>query len=141
VNAVFSWQHPAFWELNRDIALQVLQRAIDTKVEGVITTMVFVPAIISLYEHMRELVISQGGSIFPVELRCELEENLRRVVQPDRAAFGKMLSAETLRDGIERHAFDPPADLPGNIFLNVTHAPAAGTALLIAAHIGFEASG
>ena len=121
-------QRPAF-ELRERIWLDALATAARAGVEGVIFTLVFEPTLVPGFHHrLLETIESNGGSVHLFELRCALEENARRVVQPDRRRYLKETSAEFLLGGLASGAYQPPVDLIGNVVIDTTDLPPMQTA-------------
>ncbi len=79
------------------------------------------------------LATSRGGAYVPVVLRCDLDERLRRVVQPDRRALRKWIDPEGVAAYVARHDIVVP-DSPHLLELDVTHLAADESAAAILAH-------
>lgn len=67
----------------------------------------------------------------PIELHYDPEENLRRVLQPDRDAYRKTKDTEMVRSEIQSEAYLAPSELSGNIIIDITNSPPPDTARLI----------
>ncbi len=71
VHALFEFGTTPFRELREHIWLDVLGRAAEEDVPGVIFTLVFEPSLLpGFFDRLRERVESVGGSLHPFELRC-----------------------------------------------------------------------
>jgi chloramphenicol 3-O-phosphotransferase len=131
VGAVFDFHSAAFAELRERFWLEVMVRAAREGVDGLIFTFVFEPTVLpGFYDRLAEQVTAAGASVHAVQLRCELEENARRLVRPDRAAFRKMMDPELLRGGVATGAYAAP-EIPGNFLLDTTKIAAVEAARLI----------
>lgn len=129
VLSLFPFGSAPFAELRERIWLDSLKTAADAGVDGVIFTLVFEPTVpASFFDRLVSTVEERDGSVHPFELLCDIEENARRVTQPDRQRYLKASSAEFLMGGIEAHTFDPPPDIQGNIRIDTTHLSAQETA-------------
>jgi hypothetical protein len=132
---VFDWDR-AFVDLREEIWMMVLRRAAQENLRGVIFTFVFEPTISpDFFTRVQEMIVACGGSILPVELRCDIEELERRVVSESRSAFGKMRSADRLRRWVENGDYRPTVPLPGNLIIDTTSITAGDTARKIATYI------
>src|SRR6266508_1583211 len=125
--AVFGFDSRAFAELRDEFWLKVMTRGATDGLEGLIFTF--------FYERLKAGVEPLGATLYPFELRCELEENARRIVQEDRSRYLKMTSIDFLRSSVRRGDYDPQHELPGNVVIDTTTLPAAETARLIADHL------
>jgi AAA domain len=133
--AVFDLRSAAFAELRERFWLDVLVRAAQERISGVIFTCVFEPTILpGFHERLIKQVTAAGANVFPIELHCDLDENARRLVEPDRAVFLKMTDTHILRGGAVSGAYATP-DIPGNFVLDTTKLSAAETARLILDHL------
>ncbi|HEX5370168.1 MAG TPA: AAA family ATPase [Dehalococcoidia bacterium] len=132
VHTLFEFGTAPFQELRERIWLDVLGRAADEGVSGVIFTLVFEPTLLpGFYDRLRERIETAGGSLRPFELRCSIEENQRRIVQADRAAFLKSTDAGSLGGALRQHRYDAPAGMPDNVVIDTTALSAIETALLV----------
>jgi len=134
--AVFDFHSQAFIELREEFWLRVITRAVAERLPGLIFTFVFEPTVLpGFYDRLKAGVEPLGATLYPFELRCELEENARRIVQEDRSRYLKMTSIDFLRSSVRRGDYDPQHELPGNVVIDTTTLPAAETARLIADHL------
>jgi|SRR6266545_6927013 len=134
--AVFGFDSRAFAELRDEFWLKVMTRGATDGLEGLIFTFVFEPTVLpGFYERLKAGVEPLGATLYPFELRCELEENARRIVQEDRSRYLKMTSIDFLRTSVRRGDYDHPHELPGNVVIDTTTLPPAETARFIAAHL------
>ena len=129
VHSVFEFATPAFCDLREGIWLDVLGRAADEDVPGVIFTLVFEPTLLpGFYDRLRERIENAGGTLHPFELRCSVKENERRIVQPNRRAFLKSDNPVFLRNALLRGDHDSPPDMPDNVSIDTTMLTASETA-------------
>jgi hypothetical protein len=125
--ALFPPQSMAFRELRERVWLDALGTAANEGID-VIFTLVFEPTLLpGFYERLLATVQDAGGSVHAFELRCEPDENARRVVHPDRLVFSKETNPEFLLSARASGAYDPP-DIPNNTVIDTTHLSAAETA-------------
>src|SRR5262249_53537145 len=97
---------PGFWELVHASRCVALDAAAKHGVPLLVTTYCYVPPHdLSDYEEFEAIVRRHGGEIHPVFLHCPREEVLRRIGNPDRAARGKLTSAEGLVDFVDGRDF------------------------------------
>jgi AAA domain len=137
VGAVFDFHSEPFAQLREEFWLRVMTRAAQEGLPGLIFTFVFEPTVApGFFDRLKTAVEAVGGVVRPVELRCDAEENARRVVQPDRAAFTKEQDPEFLRGSLARGDYAPPADLEGNLVIDTTDLSAAETARQIVERLG-----
>jgi hypothetical protein len=128
LSQVFGLGTPAFVALREEVWLAVFGRASQERLPGVIFTFVFEPTVLPGFFPRVQSALSPDDTIIPVELRCELEENARRIVLPERSAYGKLTSAETLRGWVGAGDYEPPEPVPGNFVIDNTHLSAMETA-------------
>lgn len=136
LNAVFEFSTPPFVDLRETIWLDVMGRAAQEDLNGVIFTFVFEPTVLpGFFDRLRQRIESAGGRVVPVELRCSTEENERRIAQPDRERFLKMTDAIVLRHGLLSGAFDPPGPLLDNLVIDTTEMAPRDVAQRILDHL------
>lgn len=139
VASVFGFDSPVFPQLREEIWLSVMQRAAAEKLPGLIFTFVFEPTVpAGFFERLSAAVEAAGGTVHPVELHCEPDENFRRVQSPDRARYLKLRDPSVVRGGIERGVFLAPGDLPGAIRVDITDSAPNETARLIVERLGLS---
>ncbi|MEL6679775.1 MAG: nucleoside kinase [Pseudomonadota bacterium] len=85
---------------------------------------------------VRGLAEARGGPFVQVVLDCALEENVRRVVLPDRSG-GKLRDPDVLREARATKALIVDATLPAHRF-DTTDTSPADTARAIAAHLNLD---
>lgn len=135
--SVFDFASEPFCALREQIWLAVMARAAREKLPGLIFTFVFEPTVApGFYSRLRAAVEAEGGSVHPVELRCSLEENLRRVESEERRRFLKTRDAAMVRGGIESGDYIAGEPLPGNIVIDITSLPAGASAREIVSRLG-----
>jgi hypothetical protein len=136
VRSLFPFGSSEFRQLREEIWLRALEEAASAGLAGVVFTLVFEPTLLpGFFDRLVARVEGQGGCVMPVELRCMLEENERRVAQPDRQRFLKMTEPDILRRYILAGDYDPPADLKDNLVIDTTTLSARETARLILDHL------
>ena len=81
-----------------------------------------------------DVVEAAGGRVAFVELTCAVEELERRIGDPSRKEFGKLISVEQYRSLKDAGAFHFPK-LPDGMSVDISHRLPADTAQLISAHI------
>ncbi|MGE0056782.1 MAG: AAA family ATPase [Dehalococcoidia bacterium] len=139
VAAVFDFGTVAFREVREQIWLDVMRRAAREQVPGLIFTFVFEPTVLpGFVERLTAVLTSEGATLHPVELRCEVNENLRRVQAPDRAHYLKTRNAADVRSGIEAGVFLAPTAIPGTIGVDITSSQPEETALRIIDALGLS---
>jgi hypothetical protein len=133
---VFGVHSLPFAELRDEFWLRVMTRAAREGLPGLTFTFVFEPTVLpGFFERLAEALAAERASLHPFELVCSLEENERRVAQPDRRCYLKMVSAETLRGYVLTGDYKPSSPLPGNVVIDTTTMPADQTAALIWQHL------
>jgi len=131
--AVFDFGTPAFIEMREEIWLRVMTRAAADGLDGLIFTFVFEPSVKQGFtQRLIAQVGAEGATVHPFELRCDLDENARRIVQADRRRYMKMTDVEFLRASVLTGEYEVQGDLPGNVVIDTTTLPAADTARIIA---------
>jgi hypothetical protein len=129
VAAVFDFGTAPFRELREHVWLEVMDRAARENVNGLIFTFVFEPTLQpGFIDRLIAVLEAQNASLIPVELACETEENLRRVLSPERALYLKTQDTTLVRSGIEEGVYLAPYELPGTIRIDITHTPPGETA-------------
>jgi hypothetical protein len=129
VASVFDFGTAAFAELRERIWLDVMQRAAREHVKGLIFTFVFEPTVLpDFIERLTAALETEGATLLPVELQCETEENLRRVLAPERGAYLKTRDTKLVRSGIEEGVYAAPSGLPGIVHIDITASPPEVTA-------------
>jgi len=135
--SVFDFGTQPFADLRAKVWIDVMRRAAAEGLPGLIFTYVFEPTMDPQFaDHLRQAVEATGGHLCPIELRCETEENLRRLQKPDRRAFLKSADTVLVRSGIDDGVYRPTVELPGNIIIDVTSSPPAETAQQIVDRLG-----
>lgn len=86
------------------------------------------------FNKVAELARRRRDVFVPVHLKCDLDENKARVVQPDRAPRQKLVNAQTLENLHGLYTIYHPAGFPGGLEIDVTHLSALDTAQIIKAH-------
>ena len=106
---VFGFGTPPFVELREQVWLEVLQRAAEEGLDGVVTT--FTPERTVRHRFIGDLtatIAAASGQTIFVELICPEEELERRMENESRAKFGKIHSLAQYRRLRDSGAFDYP---------------------------------
>ena len=136
--SVFEFGTPPFLELRDRIWIDVMARAAEEGFSGLVFTFAFGASLPGFYDRLRRRVEAAGGAICPVELRCDLEENERRVVQPDRATYGKIADLVLFRARVMSGDFQAP-DMEGNLVIDNTNLTPLEVARRIVEHFALPA--
>ena len=108
---LFAIGDPRLNVLHRELRLVMLKHALAARTPEIIMTLVYAEP--ESVEHVREigdLVTRHNAVLLPVFLDCPAEQLLARVAMPDRAAQGKLQSAERLTQLLASHQYPP---IPG----------------------------
>ena len=103
---VFDFGVPGFWELVHASRCVALHAAAKHGVPLLVTTYCYVePDDRPSLEEFEAVIGQYGGKLLPVFLHCSREEMARRVGNSDRAARGKLTSAEGLNNFLDGRDF------------------------------------
>ena len=139
---VFAFGSPPFVELRESIWLAVIARAAKEGLPGLIFTFVFERTVRAQFPaETIATVEAQGGEVLFVELRCQQDELARRLVNPERARYGKLRSLETLRELSAAGAFVSPALPCANLIIDNTALSPPECAQEIARRLNLMAAG
>jgi hypothetical protein len=132
VGAVFPFGSEPFKRLREDLWLQVIGEAARAG-RALIFTFAPEPTVAPDFPaRVRSLVEAAGGEVLFVALTIDRAEQARRLVEPGRAAFGKLMSPELLeqlREGFDRCMAGMPA---ADLVINTGAIGARGAAARIA---------
>jgi hypothetical protein len=98
VGAVFPFGSEAFVRLREQFWLAVVKDAVTLGRSLIFTFAPEASVAPDFPERMRSLVEASGGTVTFVKLQVSESEQERRIVDPSRAAFGKLRSLELLRE-------------------------------------------
>ena len=97
VRAVFPFGSEAFVRLREQFWLAVVKEAVAQRRSLIFTFAPEASVAPDFPKRMRSLVEASGGALTFVALRVSEREQERRIIDPSRAAFGKLRSLELLR--------------------------------------------
>jgi DNA polymerase III delta prime subunit len=83
-------------------------------------------------QRMADVAGRRGSAFIPVALHCEVDELVRRVPNPERAAKGKLLDPELARDIAAGGSLLP--DHPNTLVLDITASAPGQSAAVVMAH-------
>ena len=113
VGSVFEFGSQPFVELREKIWLEVFSQAAEAPLDGLIFTFAYDRSVRkSFIENVCNDFGSNGGEVLFVELKCSPEELERRITDPARQRFGKLVSLEQFRELNEAGSFIDPG-IPG----------------------------
>jgi hypothetical protein len=112
VEPIFGFGTSAFHRLVNKIRLDVIEEAAKENIDGLIFTFVYShPHDKNFVDEVTGRVEKHGGEVCFVQLVCAPAILETRVVSPSRRKHGKLASAETLREVMDKHdLFTPIAD-------------------------------
>jgi hypothetical protein len=137
VSSVFAFGSEPFVVLREQIWLSTFREAAKNNVSLIFT---FNPEATVRERFIQEtlnVVGSAGGTVIFVELRCSEDEVERRIGDPSRNEFGKLVSVEQYRSLKDSGAFQFPK-LPSGISLDTTNQLPADTARLISEYVASQ---
>jgi hypothetical protein len=98
VASVFPFGSERFVKLREQFWLTMLREASEAD-RSTIFTFAPEPSVVPGFpERVRDAVVSVGGTVCFIRLTVPADEQERRIVNPGRAEFGKLLSVDLLRD-------------------------------------------
>jgi len=137
LESVFEFGSQPFVELREMIWLAVFSQAAESKLAGLIFTFAFDRTVRSDFiENTRQAVESSGGEVLFVKLQCAQEELERRITQPSRHGFGKLISVERFHELRAAGALVDPGMRAEGLLLDTTELSAPETARLIFDKLG-----
>ena len=122
VLSLFEFGSQPFVELRERIWLDTFAQACDAKLEGLIFTFAFEKTVRDQFvPNLVKRVESQGGEVLFVNLQCDSAELERRLTNPAREQFGKLISLELFRQLNSNGTFDTPDNVPNRISVDITN--------------------
>lgn len=109
VTSLFEFGSESFINLREKIWLETFSEAIKANFAGLIFT--FAPEATvpkDFPDKVRNLLEANGGKVMFVELKCDVEELEKRLIDSSRAKFGKLNSVEFFRELNEKGVFNTP---------------------------------
>ena len=135
--ALFNFGSPAFVELRESIWLQVMGRAAEEEIPGLIFT--FTPEKTvrpDFIGRVADMIEAARNELLLVRLTCAEEELERRLENESRAEFGKLRSLGLYRQLRDEGAFEYPP-LPGSgLTIDTSASNPSGSAHKIVEHFG-----
>ena len=98
VHAVFPFGSDAFVRLREEFWLETFRAAISEDISLIFTFQPEASVSENFAESVRDMVEANGGEVVFIHLTVDEAEQESRITNPDRAVFGKMQSAELLRE-------------------------------------------
>ena len=136
VQSLFEFGSKPFVELREEIWLATFSKAAEAKLAGLIFTFAFDRTVRKTFiQALREIIETNEGEAFFVELRCSPEELERRISDPARRSFGKLNSVEFFRELNAAGAFVDPGIPSERMVLDTTNVSAAQAAAVIAGRL------
>lgn len=126
---------PSYLKLREQLWLAVIQAASRDRLPGLIFTFVYESSTLPGFFTRLQESLRPDDELLPIELRCELDENERRLMQPERLALWKFSSRQYLREWVLGGGYMSPEGLPGNMLIDNTDLAAPDTAQRIFRHI------
>ena len=142
VTALVPHDTPAFTRVVRGVRLSWLQGAADARVPGVVFTFVYFHGEDDVFvDGVRSLVEERGGDVCMVQLTCDLATLERRITEPSRARFGKLVDRAGLARMIAAHEIF--SAVPGQKSLRIDTAARRPeeSARIVAEHYTLPAAG
>jgi len=126
---------PSYLKLREELWLAVIRAASRDRLPGLIFTFVYESSTLAGFFDRLRATLGPADRLYPFELRCDLEENERRIREPDRFKFLKLSTGQYLREWVLGGQYMSPEGLPENIVIDTTVISAEETARTIAAYI------
>ncbi len=122
VSSVLDFGKGSFWEIVRDIRLQILEAAAKNKTEGVIVTYCYSQGEDEkdIQRYMARLKKYRVRFLF-VHLHCDPQELLRRVKEPSRQKYKKIQRTTTLKALLKKKEFFTPIRHDSTISIDNTN--------------------
>jgi len=137
VASVFEFGSQPFIELRETIWLAAFSQAAASRLAGLIFTFVFERTVRdSFIGNVRNVIESNSGEVLFVELKCSPEELERRIADPSRQRYGKLISVEQFRQLSEAGAFVVPEIPADRLQVDITNISAPEAARLIVKGLG-----
>lgn len=133
VGSVFDFGTARFVELREKIWLEVFAQAAEAKLTGLIFTFAYDRSVRkSFIDEVQNLFGCNGGEVLFVELKCSKPELERRITDPSRQRFGKLISLEQFRELSKAGAFiDPGIPVERLVFDTTDLSPTATAEAII----------
>ena len=137
--SLFEFGSQPFVELREKVWLATFSQAVAAGLDGLIFTFAYDRTVRGGFiDEVRKIVEGAGGEVLFVELSCAAEELERRVADPSRKRFGKLISVEQFRELSESGAFLDPGIPAGRLVVETTELPARDAAQRIADGLGLR---
>jgi hypothetical protein len=135
---VFDFGTPGFWKLVHGVRCSAIDAAAEHGVPLVVTTFCYAePDDLPQYQEFEEIMQRRNGELLPVFLHCSREEATRRVGNPDRVEWGKIISQEGLFRDLDNLRF-PPVPRSDCLKLDTEVSPADFNAQEIVRRFGLD---
>jgi adenylate kinase len=133
VLSVFEFGSPEFVELREKIWFEVISRAAEERIDGLIFTFAFERTVRDGFiRSLRNAVETRDGELILVNLKASTDEMEKRMGDPARKAFGKLNSVQQFRELNEAGAFSHPEIPADGISFDTTNLSPSAAALKIA---------
>ena len=137
IEPIFGFGTGAFYRLVNKIRFDVIEEAAKEKIDGLIFTFVYShPHDQKFVDEVVRRVEKHGGEVCFVQLLCAPSVLETRVVTPSRREHGKLASAETLREVMEKHDLFSPIPDSRSLSIDTSDLPPHEVARMIADHYG-----
>src|SRR5687767_7927935 len=137
VGSVFEFGSQPFVELREKIWLEVFSQAAGNGLNGLIFTFAYDRSVRrSFIENVRNAFGTVDGDLFFVELKCSTDELERRITDPSRQRFGKLVSLEQFRELNQAGSFIDPGIPLERLVLDTTHLSPSAAAETIVNRLG-----
>jgi len=133
VLSVFDFGSPGFIELREKIWLDVISRAAEERIDGLIFTFAFERTVRDGFiRRLRNAVEARDGEVVLVNLKCSTDELEKRMGDPARKAFGKLNSVQQFRELNDAGAFLHPEIPEDGISFDTTNlSPSAAASRIV----------
>ena len=137
--SVFEFGSPEFVALREKVWLATFSQAAAAGLDGLIFTFAYDRTVRGGFiSEVRKIVEGEGGEVLFAELRCSAEELERRIADPSRRSFGKLISVEQFRELSEAGAFVDPGIPPERLVIETTELSARDAARQLADGLGLR---
>ncbi|HEV2884384.1 MAG TPA: AAA family ATPase [Pyrinomonadaceae bacterium] len=129
VTSLFEFGSEPFVELREKIWLDAFSEAVRAKLPGLIFTFAYDWSVRrSFVENLMKIVDGSENQIYFVELTCTPDELEKRLTDPSRQQFGKLISLEQFRQLNQAGAFVDPGIPTERLVIDTTSLTPADTA-------------
>ena len=138
-SAIFDFGTPDFVALRERLWFTVIEAGLDGRLAGLIVT--FAPERTvsdGFLPELAGLAARRGARLRWIELRCGDSTIERRLVEPSRAAFGKLRDVALYRQLVAHRAFDRPVTPAPELVVSTDVSSAQAAVAVIASHLGFR---